>query len=194
MEHGLAQSGTQNRAPHDLAQTERGSALSVHATMDAEASEPAPRTLRSGGLGEVAGERHARLEGLSGGCAGQSFELDRGSLLIGRHPVTDLTLQDPSVSRVHAWIHRVNGVDRVEDLGSRHGTFVCGRRVERARLRENDWVRFGLGASFRYSRTKADRPLQTCDSTLVPGSHERLAGAACDLNELYRMVVAGGVR
>jgi hypothetical protein len=194
MEHTLAQRQTRDEAPCRLAQPLSGPTPATHSTAAPEESEAAPRTLRSGGLGLGADDSRPRLEGLSGGCAGHLLDLDRGSLLIGRHPVNDLTLQEPTVSRVHAWIHRVNGVDCVEDLGSRHGTFVCGRRVDRAPLREGDWVRFGLRASFRYSRVGTAREAQSCDSTLVPESHERLAGAACDLKGLYQMVVAGGVR
>jgi len=64
-----------------------------------------------------------------------------GELLIGRHESCEISLPDPTLSRYHArFTHGAGGVV-VEDLGSRHGTWVDGKRVERAEL--------GVGASVR---------------------------------------------
>lgn len=57
-----------------------------------------------------------------------------GRLTIGRDPSNDVVLDDPNVSRFHAEL--IGGDDGVElvDLGSRNGTRVDGRTVERAQL------------------------------------------------------------
>src|SRR5690349_8632306 len=57
-----------------------------------------------------------------------------GDLVIGRHESCQLSLSSPKVSRFHARFARRGACVTVEDLGSRHGTWVAGRRVERAEL------------------------------------------------------------
>src|SRR5436189_6069262 len=43
---------------------------------------------------------------------------------VGRDPACAIVVPDGSVSRVHARIHRADGIVTIEDLGSRNGTFV----------------------------------------------------------------------
>lgn len=66
-----------------------------------------------------------------------------GSARIGRGLECDVTLNDPSVSRTHAVVDTVGAEPTVRDLGSTNGTFVNGARVEAARLRDGDELRFG---------------------------------------------------
>ena len=53
-----------------------------------------------------------------------------GDVVIGRAPASTLRLDDPSVSRTHARISAGNGSVRIEDVGSSHGTYVDGARLE----------------------------------------------------------------
>lgn len=56
----------------------------------------------------------------------------------------DVVLADPDVSRRHAVIRAIDGALAVEDAGSKNGTFVNGRRIERATpLTAGDEVQFG---------------------------------------------------
>jgi hypothetical protein len=67
-----------------------------------------------------------------------------GRVLIGRWPINQIVLDDPSVSRLHAWIDERRGEFHVCDAGSRTGTFVNGNRVGlRQPLREGDEIRIG---------------------------------------------------
>lgn len=66
-----------------------------------------------------------------------------GSARIGRGLECDVTLNDPSVSRTHAVVDTEGAEPTVRDLGSTNGTFVNGARVEAARLRDGDELRFG---------------------------------------------------
>lgn len=77
-----------------------------------------------------------------GPSAGSEIPLT-GELVIGREG-TDLVLDDPEISRRHVALRpRRDGVE-VEDLGSRNGTFVDGRRLERPTLvRENGRIELG---------------------------------------------------
>lgn len=54
-----------------------------------------------------------------------------------------MVLQDPTISGRHAKLSWDEGRVLVEDLGSANGTFVAGKRVERAHIRPGDEVRFG---------------------------------------------------
>lgn len=69
--------------------------------------------------------------------------------LIGRQPENHLILRDSRVSRSHARIVVENGGYVLEDLGSRHGTFVNGKRVTRKTLSNTDRVEFGAQDSFQ---------------------------------------------
>jgi serine phosphatase RsbU (regulator of sigma subunit) len=62
---------------------------------------------------------------------------------IGRKSDRDLVLSDPRISREHAQIS-LEGTEYVlRDLGSKHGTFVNGVRVDQHVLQSNDRVDFG---------------------------------------------------
>ena len=69
--------------------------------------------------------------------------------LIGRQPGNDLILRDNRVSRAHARIVVENGGYVLEDMGSRHGTFVNGKRVKRKALENTDRVEFGAQDSYQ---------------------------------------------
>lgn len=67
------------------------------------------------------------------------------SLTIGRGRDNAMVLDDMLVSRQHVRISVDDEGLVIEDLGSRNGTFVNGRRIERTHLNEGD--RIGIGAS-----------------------------------------------
>jgi serine phosphatase RsbU (regulator of sigma subunit) len=68
---------------------------------------------------------------------------------IGRQPDNHLILRDSRVSRVHARIVAENGQHVLEDCGSRHGTFVNGRRIKRVALANSDKIEFGAQDSYQ---------------------------------------------
>jgi len=74
---------------------------------------------------------------------GSRIALGGGRLTAGRHPDSDLFLDDVTVSRRHAEIvHTAEGYEIV-DVGSLNGTYVNRRRVERAVLQAGDEVQIG---------------------------------------------------
>ncbi len=69
--------------------------------------------------------------------------LDHVPFSIGRKTEKDLVVADARVSRDHAEI-LAEGSDYVlVDVGSKHGTFVNGEKIERHKLTHNDRVEFG---------------------------------------------------
>ncbi|GAA4627394.1 FHA domain-containing protein [Actinoallomurus vinaceus] len=64
---------------------------------------------------------------------------------IGRGPENDMVVADLRVSRQHAELRSAGGTYEIVDLGSRSGTYVNGRRVQRAPIGAQDII--GIGPS-----------------------------------------------
>jgi pSer/pThr/pTyr-binding forkhead associated (FHA) protein len=85
-----------------------------------------------------------RLVGKNLAYKGQSFDLNKQMVLVGRGVDAGFVVVDPSVSRIHARIIcRPNRPPLVEDLRSANGTFVNGARIKVKELQPGDTVRFG---------------------------------------------------
>ncbi|MBI1355692.1 MAG: SpoIIE family protein phosphatase [Acidobacteria bacterium] len=79
----------------------------------------------------------------------RQVRVTRSPFRIGRLPDRDLTLKDARISRDHAAILLEDGVYYLENTKSRHGVYLNGRRVERARLRPQDRIGFGADDSYQ---------------------------------------------
>ncbi|HSV65849.1 MAG TPA: FHA domain-containing protein [Mycobacteriales bacterium] len=75
--------------------------------------------------------------------AGSRFLLDRETTTAGRHPDSDIFLDDVTVSRRHAEFRREAGVFSVHDVGSLNGTYVNRERIESTALAGGDEVQIG---------------------------------------------------
>jgi hypothetical protein len=75
--------------------------------------------------------------------AGARFLLDHDVTTSGRHPDSDIFLDDVTVSRRHAEFHRGGNGFTVRDVGSLNGTYVNRERVESATLNNSDEVQIG---------------------------------------------------
>jgi len=92
------------------------------------------------------------LEGIGGQYHGLVAAIPPGGLTVGKLLDSDLTLEDPLVSRSHARFQRLQSEVCVEDLGSTNGTFVNDVQVRQCVLRNGDRVQIG-GSLFRYRDT-----------------------------------------
>ena len=68
---------------------------------------------------------------------------------IGRQAGNELTLRDSRISRQQAQIVSANGTMVLEDMGSRHGTFVNGEKTLRHELQPKDKIDFGMADSYK---------------------------------------------
>ncbi len=69
---------------------------------------------------------------------------DNTALLIAtRSALSDILLDDSTVSRSHAVFRRVNGQYEVVDAGSLNGTYVNRQRVDQALLKNGDEIMIG---------------------------------------------------
>ena len=67
--------------------------------------------------------------------------------MVGRDRSCSIVLSHPAVSRKHARITLSGTTCMLEDLKSANGTYVNNTRVERAKLKPGDVVRFGADPS-----------------------------------------------
>ena len=79
----------------------------------------------------------------AGAQAGDRFELTSDLTRLGRHPDSEISLDDITVSRRHAEVQRLAEGYFVADSGSLNGTYVNQERVERAQLRHGDELQIG---------------------------------------------------
>jgi hypothetical protein len=74
---------------------------------------------------------------------GTHIEIDGDQAVVGRDPMSDVVINDGSVSRKHARLERRGEGWAVVDQGSANGTFLDGHRVAEADLRNGQEIRFG---------------------------------------------------
>jgi pSer/pThr/pTyr-binding forkhead associated (FHA) protein len=86
---------------------------------------------------------HALLVVQRGPGAGSRFLLDTDQVNAGRHPDSEIFLDDVTVSRRHAEFHRQGEEFTVTDVGSLNGTYVNRDRIDRVQLKDGDEVQIG---------------------------------------------------
>jgi pSer/pThr/pTyr-binding forkhead associated (FHA) protein len=90
-----------------------------------------------------------RIEFTDGPRKGETEEINKDRVVIGREDGADLTIKDDEVSRRHAELTVSNGTIEIEDLESRNGTKVGGSRVSGAQqISDGDEVTVGT-STFR---------------------------------------------
>ncbi|WP_310963422.1 FHA domain-containing protein [Nocardioides terrisoli] len=85
----------------------------------------------------------ALLVVLRGPGAGGRYLLDTDVVTTGRHPDSDIFLDDITVSRRHVEFRRDESGYTVHDVGSLNGTYLNRDRIDDARLTNGDEVRIG---------------------------------------------------
>ncbi len=75
--------------------------------------------------------------------AGSKFLIDKDVTTVGRHPESDIFLDDVTVSRRHAEFRREDGRFEIRDVGSLNGTYVNRQRVEETELANGDELQIG---------------------------------------------------
>ena len=78
-----------------------------------------------------------------GPTAGSRFLLGRIVTSVGRHPDSDICLDDVTVSRRHAEFHPLGGEFHLVDNGSLNGTYVNREPIESIVLTHGDEIQMG---------------------------------------------------
>jgi len=113
--------------------------------LDASTGEIAGLASGSGAVSGVEGlpAGAALLVVKRGPNAGSRFLLDQPTTSAGRHPDSDIFLDDVTVSRRHAEFRSDGGEFHVVDVGSLNGTYVNREPVDSAALTNGDEVQIG---------------------------------------------------
>ena len=74
---------------------------------------------------------------------GSRYALSGERTTIGRHPDSDIFLDDVTVSRRHAEIEQHGSTFTVSDVGSLNGTYLNRERLEHGELRSGDELQIG---------------------------------------------------
>ena len=85
----------------------------------------------------------ALLVAVRGPNRGARFLLDRDVVTVGRHPDSDIFLDDITVSRRHAEFRRAASQYWLHDAGSLNGSYVNGKRAEEQQLANGDEIQIG---------------------------------------------------
>ena len=85
----------------------------------------------------------AILVARGGDDEGMHFGLKTQVTTLGRHPESDIVLDDITVSRRHSEVRLVDGRYVVSDAGSLNGTYVNQQRVDTAVLGQGDELQIG---------------------------------------------------
>lgn len=76
--------------------------------------------------------------------AGTRYVLNEALTSVGRHPESDLLLDDVTVSRRHVELRRTAGGYTVRDVGSLNGTYVNRKRIDsEVEVRNGDELQVG---------------------------------------------------
>src|SRR5881227_1411615 len=78
-----------------------------------------------------------------GANAGSTFLIDKDLTTAGRHPESDIFLDDVTVSRRHAEFNRSGESFLVRDVGSLNGTYLNRERIDSSELANGDEVQIG---------------------------------------------------
>jgi hypothetical protein len=90
--------------------------------------------------------------------AGSRFLLDQDITTAGRHPNSDIFLDDVTVSRRHAEFRREGSSFVVHDVGSLNGTYVNRQRIDGAALSGGDEVQIGKFRLLYLTGVRGDEP------------------------------------
>jgi pSer/pThr/pTyr-binding forkhead associated (FHA) protein len=137
---GAALSGRPSEGSADTTSTISLSAL--EGALDHEAPA-APEAGAEGGGTDALAPGSALLVVKRGPNAGSRFLLDAPVTNAGRHPDSDIFLDDVTVSRRHAEFVREGNGFLVRDVGSLNGTYLNRERIDAAGLAGGDEVQIG---------------------------------------------------
>ncbi|MCG7594790.1 FHA domain-containing protein (plasmid) [Mycobacterium sp. C3-094] len=99
-----------------------------------------------------------RLPAVQIAVAGKTMtaQADAGAVVIGREEPAHIRVPIPSLSRVHVRIEPADGHWVITDAGSKHGTFLDGRRIESVAVEQVTSVRLGDPAGIEVTVAPAE--------------------------------------
>ena len=118
------------------------------------------------------------------GSEQKDLVMTRTPFTVGRKVDKDLVIADPRVSRDHAQISQEGQAFFLVDLGSKHGTFVNGERIQRQKLERGDRLEFGARDSAYLLFNPGSATSNTAREFLSQISGMQIKPEATDLEKL----------
>ena len=104
-------------------------------------------------------------------------DLEEKDNSLGRSAGCDVVIDEDGVSRDHARIVMNGRRATIEDLESRNGTFVNGRRVERQVLADGDRIKLGPTAELEFVDEKARKSKEKAETSRTRKKQEKVASS-----------------
>ncbi|MHC4830407.1 MAG: FHA domain-containing protein, partial [Planctomycetota bacterium] len=132
----------------------------------------------------------AKLKILTGTRAGLEMELGADNHVIGSDEGSSVTCMDPDVEWSHAGIYREVGKYWIEDLQSRSGVYVNGRRILHRSLRDGDKIQVGsVTIEFRFEGSAFEGAAPTPSAGVTPPPALAVSsGLGAEASEFVRQV------
>ena len=114
---------------------------------------------------------HPALIALQGPLEGRRWTINE-PLIIGRESDCAIVIEDRQVSRHHARVMNDHGICRLEDLGSKNGTYHKGKALEGpVQLLDGDIIQVALIQKFGFFSSDATMPMEDLDPAFfnLPG-------------------------
>jgi pSer/pThr/pTyr-binding forkhead associated (FHA) protein len=73
----------------------------------------------------------------------KEFNTDQNEIIIGREPSSDIQIDNIAISREHACIVKGPNDCFIEDMNSKNGIFINGKKINKKFLKTNDEVTIG---------------------------------------------------
>ncbi|MCU0466289.1 MAG: FHA domain-containing protein [Anaerolineae bacterium] len=97
---------------------------------------------------------------MDGPDANKSYPIEKDEVVVGREDHCDIVLRERQISREHIKILREDGQYVVQDLSSRNGTWVNGKKLEGSQeLYDNDEIHVALAVRLQFVGSGATAPL-----------------------------------
>jgi pSer/pThr/pTyr-binding forkhead associated (FHA) protein len=73
----------------------------------------------------------------------KEFNTDQNEIIIGREPGSDIQIDNIAISREHACIVKGPNDCFIEDMNSKNGIFINGKKINKKFLKTNDEITIG---------------------------------------------------
>ena len=73
----------------------------------------------------------------------KEFKIDQNEIIIGRDPGSDIQIDNIAISREHACIVKGSNDYFIEDMNSKNGIFINGKKITKKFLKTNDEITIG---------------------------------------------------
>ncbi len=121
-------------------------------TAPEEAESSPEKTIITSIDGDREKDKHFYIIFLSGPLMGKMHLLEEGMITLGRVGEVDIPINDLGISRKHCALLFHQGKAILKDLGSTNGTFLNGKRVAEAELREGDKIQISSSTILKFDQ------------------------------------------